>query len=120
MKGFIPDSKQLSNRHMPSGWDAHIVCQTLVTWYPELLRTSSIHTDMRQPRQAMEFLSCLQEYPADLQDIMILLAQRYGVQKATNALDNAIRKFTAVRKRQTAKDTSEGIDPSRQSDRLTA
>ena len=119
MDQFNPDSKLLANRRMSSGWDAHFVCKTLVLWYPELLRIGPIHSDMRSPKQAMDFLCCLQDYPADLQDIMILLAQRYGVQKATYALDSAIRKYSDERHslRATAdkhNETAEGPD------RLTA
>ncbi|NNF51631.1 MAG: hypothetical protein HKN59_04255 [Gammaproteobacteria bacterium] len=119
MTQFVPDSKHLLKRRMSSGWDAHHVCKTLVLWYPELLRVGSIHVDMRQPRQVMEFLQCLQDYPADLQDIMILLAQRYGVQKATFALDNAIRRHVEETRRRHDEEVAEG-DASVEPERLTA
>ena len=119
MTQFVPDSKHLLNRRMSSGWDAHFVCKTLILWYPDLLRLGKIHEDMRNPRQAMEFLRCLQDYPADLQDIMILLAQRYGVKKATFALDNAIRKYVDESERQRAK-PSQTDESTKDPERLTA
>ena len=119
MKGFIPDSKHLVNRRMPSGWDAHHICKTLVIWYPELLRVGAIHKDMRNPKQAMDYLCCLQDYPDDLQDIMILLAQRYGVQKAAFALDNAIRKYSDERTHQRRTDEHPG-EAAQDPERLTA
>lgn len=118
MTEFTPDSKHLVNRRMSSGWDAHHVCKTLVLWYPELLRLGPVHPDMRASKQAMEFVGCLQDYPADLQDIMILLAQRYGVQKATLALDNAIRKYSD--KKHLRRRASDKKRETVESERLTA
>ncbi len=119
MASYIPESKQLLNRRTAAGWDAHYVCKTLILWYPGLLRSDKVHVDMRNPRKAMEFLSCLQDYPADLQDILILLAQRYGIHKATLALDNAIRKF-GDEKPATGRKAGEERPTDDHPDRLTA
>lgn len=73
-------------------WTTRRVCRTLLLWYPELLSPAELHPDMRDRRAAMEFVACLQEYRADLQDLLILLAQRNGIREAALALDNAIRK----------------------------
>lgn len=73
-------------------WSTRRVCRTLLFWYPELLSPAELHPDMRDRRAAMEFVACLQEYRADLQDLLILLAQRSGIREAALALDNAIRK----------------------------
>lgn len=118
MSNFVPASKYLLNRRTSSGWDSHAVCKTLVLWYPELLRPGRVHQDMQDSRKAMEFLGCLQEYPADLQDILILLAQRYGIRRATHALDNAVRRYMAV---QSSEESGEADRPQAEDqDRLTA
>lgn len=80
-------------------WDADGVCRTLLFWYPDLLGAANLHSDMCDRRKAMEFVACLQEYPANLQDLLILLAQRSGIREATLALDNAIRKELAKPRR---------------------
>lgn len=119
MNGFVPESKHLVNRRTSSGWDAYFVCKTLVLWYPDILNAGEVHADMRERRAAMEFLGCLQEYPADLQDIMILLAQHYGIHKATCALDNAIRKYCDEARPRRRRSDRHG-DNRRRPDRLTA
>ncbi len=118
MSNFVPASKHLLNRRTSSGWDSHAVCKTLVLWYPELLRPGKIHSDMRESRKAIEFLGCLQEYPADLQDILILLAQRYGIQRATLALDNAVRR--CLEHQAPRKSDAAGELTAEDSERLTA
>ncbi len=119
MDSFIPESKQLINRRTASGWDSHFVCKTLILWYPELLHGEHEHSDMRDARAVLEFHSSIQEYPADLQDILLLLARRYGLNKTHQALDNAIRKYLTQRRpaRNPLSDSSPATDSS---DRLTA
>lgn len=89
-----PDHKRIKS-DAGRAWDADSVGRTLLYWYPELLSAARPHGDMRDRRKAMEFLACLQEYPANLQDLLILLARRNGIREATLALDNAIRKELA-------------------------
>ncbi len=117
METFVPESKQLLNRRTASGWDSHVVCKTLILWYPELLQNNYEHSDMREARSVLGFLSAIQEYPADLQDILLLLARRYGLNKAHQSLDNAIRK--SLMQRQVRGNPPAETDAS-EADRLTA
>ena len=87
-----PDDPFLKSEIRHRNWDSSRVCETLLLWYPELLSPSKLHEDMRNRRKVMEFVACLQEYPAQLQDLLILLAQRRGIRETAMALDNAIRK----------------------------
>lgn len=119
METFVPESKELLNRRTASGWDSHVVCKTLILWYPELLHNNYEHSDMREARSVLGFLSAIQEYPADLQDILLLLARRYGLNKAHQSLDNAIRK--SLTKRQTRGNRpADNRSPQSKPDRLTA
>lgn len=119
MSAFVPESKQLGKRSTSSGWDAHKVCKTLILWYPELLRHGEIHPDMRDPHSALDLLNSFQDYPADLQDIMLMLAQHHGITKAAQALENAISKTTERRQRN-RRATHRGGRRSDDADRLTA
>ena len=119
MESFIPESKQLLKRRTASGWDTHYVCRTLVIWYPKILQIEIEHADMQRKRDVLDFLASIQEYPDDLQDILLLLARRYGLTQAHQALDNAIRKYL-TRRQLRNKRGSEGGVRAGASGRLTA
>ncbi len=119
MASYVPESTQLLKRRTASGWDTHYVCRTLITWYPKLLHGQQEHSDMNDARAVLGFLASIQEYPADLQDILLLLARRYGLHKAHQALDNAIRKYLLQRQPRRARNAEENASENA-SDRLTA
>lgn len=85
-------NKQGKQTRTNRDWEPRAVCRTLLRWYPDLMHPQKVHQDMRDSRQAMEYLACLQDYPASLQDVLLLLARKNGIREATMALDNAIRK----------------------------
>ncbi len=119
MASYVPESTQLLKRRTASGWDTHYVCKTLIIWYPRLLHGQQEHADMKDARDVLEFLSSIQEYPADLQDILLLLAKRYGLHKTHQALDNAIRKYLLQRQPRRARNAEEDASENA-SERLTA